>query len=144
MRLGQAAATLAVVLVAGCGSSYRPVVTPISPTGPAAQPNSLAVVLSSPAVSSPGIVTILDYSGDTIMAQASIGPGPMAFSVDQTGSNGYTVNSDHTLTNFPVSTSLQQKNITYSTLPVTAQTVGLFSPSAGLWTADLNRNVAMS
>ena len=142
VRLGQAAATLAVVLVAGCGSSYRPVVTPISPTGPAAQPNSLAVVLSSPAVSSPGIVTILDYSGDTIMAQASIGPGPMAFSVDQTGSNGYTVNSDHTLTNFPVSTSLQQKNITYSTLPVTAQTVGLFSPSAGLWTADLNQNVA--
>jgi YVTN family beta-propeller protein len=99
-------------------------------------------VLSSPAPTSPGVVTILDYSGDTIMAQAPIGPGPMAFSVDQTGSNGYTVNSDHTLTNFPVSTSLQQKNITYSTLPIAAQTVGLFSPSAGLWTADLNQNVA--
>ncbi len=142
VRLGHAAATLAVVLVAGCGSSYRPVVTPISPSGPAAQPNSLAVVLSSPAPSSPGVVTILDYSGDTIMAQAPIGPGPVAFSVDQTGSNGYTVNSDHTLTNFPVSTSLQEKNITYSTLPITAQTVGLFSPSAGLWTADLDQNVA--
>jgi YVTN family beta-propeller protein len=142
VRLGQAAATLAVVLVAGCGSAYRPVVTPISPSGPAAQPESLAVVISSPAPSSPGIVTILDYSGDTIMAKAPIGPGPSAFSLDQTGANGYTVNSDHTLTNFPVSTSLQQKNITYSTLPITAQTVGLFSPSAGLWTADLNQNVA--
>ena len=143
VRLGQVAATtLAVVLVAGCGSSYRPVVTPINPSGPAPQPNSLAVVISSPSPTSPGIATILDYSGDTIMAQAPIGPGPTAFSVDQTGSNGYTVNSDHTLTNFPVSTSLQQKNITYSTLPITAQTVGLFAPSAGLWTADLDQNVA--
>jgi DNA-binding beta-propeller fold protein YncE len=140
-RLGYVAATIAVALVAGCGSSYRPVVTPINPSGPAAQPNSLAVVLSSPSPSSPGIVTILDYSGDTIMAQAAIGPAPMAFSVDSTGSNGYTVNGDHTLTNFPVSSSLQQKNITYSTLPVTAQTVGLFSPSTGLWTADLDKNV---
>lgn len=142
VRLGQAVAALAVALLAGCGSTYRPVVTPISPNGPAAQPNSLAVVLSSPSASSNGVVTILDYSGDTIMAKATIGPGPSAFSVDQTGSSGYTVNSDHTLTNFPVSTNLQQKNVSYTTLPITAQTVGLFSPSAGLWTADLDQNVA--
>src|SRR6516162_7447041 len=92
------------VMVAGCGAGYRPVVTPINPSGPAPQPNSLAVVISSPSPTSPGIATILDYSGDMIMAQAPIGPGSTAFSVDQTGSNGYTVNSDHTLTNFPVST----------------------------------------
>jgi hypothetical protein len=142
VRLCQIAATMSVALVAGCGSSYRPVVTPINPSGPAAQPNSLAVVLSSPAPTSPGVVTILDYSGDTIMAQASIGPGPMAFSVDAGGANGYTVNSDHTLTNFPVSaTQLQQKFITYTTLPITAQTVGLFTPTSGLWTADLDQNV---
>jgi YVTN family beta-propeller protein len=138
----QIAAAIAVAaVVAGCGSAYRPVVTPINPTGPAAQPSSLAVVVSAPSPSTPGIATIIDYAGDTIMALAPIGPGPLAFSVDENGATGYTVNSDGTLTNFPVSTQLQEKNITYSTLPAAAQSVGLFSPSAGLWVADLNGNV---
>lgn len=136
------------VVVSGCGSQYRPVVTPINPTGPAPQPTSLAVVISSPssptspAAATPGIASILDYSGDSIVAQAPIGPGPLAFSIDETGSTGYTVNSDGTVTNFPVSSQLQQKNVTYSTLPAAAQAVQLFSPSAGLWVSDLNGNVA--
>jgi DNA-binding beta-propeller fold protein YncE len=57
--------------------------------------------------------------------------------VDETGSNGYTINSDHTLTNFPVSTSLQAKYVTYTTLPNLAMPLNLFSPSSGLWAADL-------
>jgi DNA-binding beta-propeller fold protein YncE len=103
----------------------------------------LAVVVSSPspATAAAGIATIIDYAGDTIMAQAPIGPAPQSFTLDQTGSTGYTVNSDGTLTNFPASINLQEKNITYSTLPAAAQSVGLFSPSAGLWVADLNGNV---
>ena len=75
------------------------------------------------------------------MAQAPIGPGPTAFTVDETGSNGYTVNSDGTLTNFPVSTSCRTKNVDYTTLPTTANAVNLFSPSGGLWAAD---SMAMS
>src|ERR1700751_2470070 len=131
----------AAALVAGCGSPYRPVVTPTNPSGPPAQPQSLAVVVSSPSPSSPGIATAIDYSCDTVMAQAPIGPGPVSFTVDETGSTGYTVNSDGTLTNFPVSITLQQKNITFSTLPASASSVGLFSPSAGLWVTDLSGNV---
>lgn len=145
LRVVQAGvALLAAATFAGCGSAYRPVVTPINPSGPAAQPSSLAVVLSSPAPapSSPGVVTILDYAGDTIMARATIGPGPIAFTVDATGSNGYTVNSDHTLTNFQVSTNLQEKFVLFTTLPVTSKVVGLFSPTAGLWAADLDNNVS--
>lgn len=134
-------AVTAAGMIAGCGSNYRPVVTPINPSGPAAQPSSLAAVVSSPSPSSPGVATIIDYSGDSIVAQSPIGPGPIAFSLDANGSTGYTVNSDGTLTNFPVSNQLQQKNITFSTLPAAAQTVGLFSPAAGLWVADLNGNV---
>jgi YVTN family beta-propeller protein len=137
-----AAAIAVAVVVAGCGSTYRPVVTPINPSGPAPQPSALAVVVSSTSTTAPGIATVIDYSGDTIMALAPIGPGPVAFSVDENGSTGYTVNSDGTVTNFPVSTQLQEKNITYSTLPAAAQSVGLFSPSAGLWVADLDGNVA--
>jgi len=76
------------------------------------------------------------------MARATIGPGPIAFTVDATGSNGYTVNSDHTLTNFQVSTNLQEKFVLFTTLPVTSKVVGLFSPTAGLWAADLDNNVS--
>lgn len=132
------AAGLAAAMIAGCGSTYRATVTSTNPSGPASQPSSLAVVVSSPSTSSAGIATIVDYSGDTVMATASIGPGPLSFSLDETGSIGYTVNSDGTLTNFPASTSLQQKNVNYSTLPSTADPVGMFSPSTGLWVADLS------
>jgi YVTN family beta-propeller protein len=142
-RLVQAGAALAAAaFFAGCGNSYRPVITPINPTGPASQPTSYAVVVSSPAANAAGIVTVLDYSGDSILTQAPIGPNPFAFTLDANGANGFTVNSDHTLTNFQVSNSQpQQKNIYYSTLPPTAQTVGLFAPVAGLWSPDLNGNV---
>ncbi len=143
LRLVQAGSVLAVAaFFAGCGNSYRPVITPINPTGPASQPISFAVVVSSPGANVPGIATVLDYSGDSILTQAPIGPNPFAFTLDSNGANGYTANSDHTLTNFQVSnTQPQEKNISYSTLPVTAQTVGLFSPTAGLWSPDLNGNV---
>jgi len=150
MNLGQTRARLveagavfaAVALVAGCGSQYRPVVTPINPSGPPAQPNSLAVVVSAPSATTAGIATIIDYSGDTVMAKAPIGVGPTSFTLDANGSTGYTVNSDGTVTNFPAATSLQAKNVTYTTLPTTAQPVGLYSPSSGLWIADLSGSIA--
>lgn len=148
MKSGQARARLvtfgavcaAAALVAGCGTNYRPVITPVSTTGPAAQPSSYAIVLSSPAITSPGIITVVDYSGDTILAQAPIGPGPSTFTIDWYGANGYTVNSDGTLSNFPVSTSLQAKNVTYTTLPATFKPLNFFTPSAGLYATDLSNN----
>jgi DNA-binding beta-propeller fold protein YncE len=136
------AVVAAVALIAGCGSQYRPVVTPVNSSGPASQPTSYAVVVSAPSPTTPGIATIIDYSGDTVMAQAPIGPGPTTFTVDQSGSTGYTVNSDGTITNFPISTSLQAKQVTYTTLLTTSKPVGLFSPSSGLWIADQDGNIA--
>jgi DNA-binding beta-propeller fold protein YncE len=130
----------AAALIAGCGSAYRSVITPINSSGPAAQPSSLAVVVSAPSTTAPGIVTVIDYSGDTIMAVAPIGPGPTTFSVDATGSYGYTFNSDGTLTNFPISNSLQAKNVAYTTMPAGSNPDGFFSPSAGLWATDLDGN----
>lgn len=145
MNLGQARVRLVQVgavlgtaaLVAGCGSQYRAVVTPVNPSGPAPQPTALVAVVSAPSPTSAGVATILDYSGDTIVATAPIGPGPSAFTVDGSGSTGYTINSDGTLTNFPFSSNLQKKNVNYTTVPTTAQPVNLFSPSSGLWAADL-------
>lgn len=142
VRLVQAGAVfLAAALVAGCGDAYRPVVTPINPSGPAQQPSSLAVVISSPSPSSAGMATVIDYSGDTIMAEAPIGPNPQSFTIDESGSSGYTINSDGTLTNFPVSTQLQEKQVNYSTLPTTSQPVGMYSPSSGLWVTDQDGNI---
>lgn len=134
-------AVAASMAIAGCGSNYRPVVTPINPSGPPQQPSGNAIVVSVPSATANGIATVIDYAGDTVMATAPVGPAPLTFSLDETGSTGYTVNSDGTLTNFPATQQLQEKNITFSTLPTTASTVGLFSPSAGLWVADLTGNV---
>jgi DNA-binding beta-propeller fold protein YncE len=148
-RLVQAGAVLAAVaLVAGCGSAYRPVVTPINSSGPAAQVTSYVVVVSAPSVTTPGIVTMIDYSGDTVLVEAPIGPGPTAFTIDALGAYGYTINSDGTLSNFPISTSLQAKSVLYSTLSSATEPapphppINMFSPSSGLWTADLNGSYA--
>jgi DNA-binding beta-propeller fold protein YncE len=80
---------------------------------------------------------MVDYSGDTVVAQANIGPGPSAFTLDESGSTGYTINSDGTMTDFPASSNLQTKNVNYLSLPSDANPVNLFSPSSGLWAADL-------
>jgi len=139
------ALALGIAIVAdGCGAGYRPVVTPINPSGPAPQPSSIAVVVSSPAPTSPGVATIINYSGDTMVAQSPIGVGPISFTLDQTGSTGYTYNSDGTVTNFPASSNLQQKNVTVTTLPSTSVPVNMFSPSAGLWMTDLTNTPSVA
>jgi DNA-binding beta-propeller fold protein YncE len=134
------AAAVTVALVAGCGSQYRPVVTPITPPGPPAQPPSYVVVVSAPSTTSPGIATVVDYAGDSVLALAPIGIGPETFTTDATGSTGYTLNSDGTLSNFPISSQLQYKQVTYTTLPSTAQLVNIHSPSNGIYAADLSGN----
>jgi DNA-binding beta-propeller fold protein YncE len=142
LRLVQAGAVVAAVsLIAGCGAAYRPVITPVNSNGPAAQPTAYAVVVSAPSPTTPGIATIIDYSGDSVLAFAPIGNGPSAFTIDQSGNNGYTIDSDGTLSNFPVSPSLQEKQVSFSTLANGAAPVNLFSPSAELWAADLTGNV---
>jgi YVTN family beta-propeller protein len=142
VRLVQAGAVFTVAaLIAGCGNSYRNSVQTQSVTGPPPQPSSFAVAVSSPSPTTPGIATVIDYSGDSIMATAAIGPGPTAFSVDPLGANGYTINSDHTLTEFPVSYQLQELNVSYATLPTTAQPLNFFTPAAGLWAANLDGNL---
>jgi len=138
------AALALAALISGCGDNYRPVVTPIGTNGPPAQPSSYTVVASTTGTLTPGVVTIIDYAGDSILNETPIGPGPTVFSIDETGSTGYTYNFDHTLSNFAISPSLQAKNVSESTLPVfsglPAQPVNLMAPSNGLWVTDLNGN----
>lgn len=149
MRSGQVCALLAeagaaltaAVLIAGCGNNYRPVVTPVYSSGPAAQVTSYAVVVSDPGAGLPGVATIIDYSGDSVLAEAPIGIEPLAFTIDEVAGTGYSYNSDHTITNFPISTTLQQKLETVTTLPSTSAPINILAPSTGLWIGDLTGDV---
>ena len=141
--------------IAGCGSNLRPTVTPIVGTGPASQPASYAFVVSQPTSSTTaqGYGTVIDYSGDTVMATAPIGPGPVTFALNSSGTQAWTLNEDGTVSNVPVTTQLQEKQITYSTLnpipdPTTTPSdpagidpvVALFGGSLGLYALDVNLN----
>src|SRR5215472_5352872 len=121
-----AGALLALAGVSGCGNQYRPVVTPIAPTGPAPQPTAYVVAFSQPglntqtgtsspcpgtAYTQPGVVTLLDVSGDSILAQALVGNGPLTFALDSTGSTAFSTNCDGTVSTVPLSTTLQTKNV---------------------------------
>jgi YVTN family beta-propeller protein len=133
MRWPAAGALLVLAGLTGCGSQYRPVINPITQTGPAAQPLSYVAVFSQPdlipataasttppcpstAYSSPGVVTVLDSAGDSVAAQATLGNGPLTFALDPTGSNAFSENCDGTLSSMTISGSLMTKNVTTSTL----------------------------
>jgi len=130
MKWLAAGALLVLAGTTGCGNQYRPVITPVPVTGPASQPSSLTVVFSQPglipgsstspcptqAYANPGVVTLLDFSGDSIMAQATLGNGPLTFALDGGGATAYSENCDNTISSVPITTTLQSKNVASSTL----------------------------
>ncbi|HYK34477.1 YncE family protein [Alloacidobacterium sp.] len=153
-----AGALLALAGVCGCGNQYRPVVTPITPTGPAPQPQSFVVAFSQPGLtqggvsspcpgtpySQPGVVTLVDFSGDNVMALATVGTGPLTFALDSTGSTAYSTNCDGTVSTIPISTTLQTKNVLTTTLPenpggVSTLPTNLLATTAGQYVVEQNR-----
>jgi YVTN family beta-propeller protein len=131
----------------GCGSTYRPVVAPINPVGPAPQPSALVSVLSlqnapgqTPNPASAGVATILDFSGDSIVAQAYVGPGPSGFALSNDGGSGYTINNDNTLSTFGVSANLMTKNVAVTTLLPSTVPVNALAVSGAVYLADASRN----
>lgn len=136
---GLALAAAVLVSVAGCGNTYRPVVSAINPVGPAAQPEKFAVVISSTGTTAnptPGLVTFVDFSGDTILITANIGVDPYYLVLNSTGTTGYTLNSDHTLTTFGISTSLIQSQVLQTTLLPGANPVSIFPEGANTYVSD--------
>ena len=137
-----AAAALAPVL--GCGNQYRPVVTAISPVGPASQPSKYAVAVSQPGNVSSGLVTIIDFAGDTNLVNASVGPNPYYFTVGSGGGTGFTLNSDRTLSSFPISvtgtSALQTSSVNTTTLLPGAAPNSIFSNSGNVFLTDPGRS----
>ncbi len=124
--------------LAGCGNSYRPVVSSINPVGPAGQPNKYAVAVSSNGAAN-GLVTIIDFSGDTILDTTALGVNPYYFILDTTGSTGYTLNGDGTLNSFGVSTGLIGSNIAQTTLLANSLPISLTSQGTNLYVAQGGR-----
>lgn len=159
MRWPAAGALLVLAGLTGCGSQYRPVINPITQTGPAAQPLSYVAVFSQPdlvspgslpstappcpatAYSSPGVVTVLDSAGDSVAAQATLGNGPLTFALDPTGSNAFSENCDGTLSSMTISGSLMTKNVTTSTLlPGSAPTNALVLSTTAQYIVEQGHN----
>ena len=131
-----AGAMIMLATVAGCGNQYRPVVTPVRPTGPSPAPESFAVAITQPSGAAAGITTVLDFSGDTVLAQATIGNLPLDFTLDGGGATAYTVDRDGSLSDIPISTSLQTKNVLTSTLTDTAIPINTIVGLGNLYVVD--------
>ena len=146
------AASLLLIFVAGCGAQYRPVVTPVTPTGPASQPTAYFVAISSPSPTVAGLVTIVNAFGDTVVAQATLSNGPFSFNLNSSGTSAFNINSDATaagvtaglpgsfvLNSYGISVGtssgggLRTQNISTSTIPIQAFPFNAFSTTTGLY-----------
>lgn len=140
-RIGGALTAAALVLaVAGCGNTYRPVVTAINPVGPAAQPGKFAVVISANGASAPGLTTLVDFSGDTILDTTAIGINPYYLMLNNGGNTGYTLNGDGTLNTFAVSPGLRKNDVLESTLLPGSNPVAIYDQGMSLYIATPGRN----
>lgn len=134
---------LAASSLAGCGNNYRPVVTSINPVGPAGQPQKFAVAISGNGTAAnplPGLVSIIDFSGDTILNTTLLGVNPQYLVLDTTGFEGYTLNGDGTLNSFGVTTSLLAPNVLQSTLLPGSNPVSILPQGSYLYIAQTGRN----
>jgi hypothetical protein len=117
----------------GCGNQYRPVVSAIGPVGPAGQPTKYAVAVSNPCpilaptCGSPGLATMVDFSGDTVITTPQILTDPSYFVLNPTGVQGYTINAQGSLNTFLLSASLITSNVVQTTLPVNSAPVSITS-----------------
>jgi DNA-binding beta-propeller fold protein YncE len=83
-----------------------------------------------------GLVTMVDFSGDTVVVTAPIGLNPYYLALNTQGQSGYTLNSDRTVTSFGVSTSLIASEVLETTLLPGATPVSLFATSTNTYIPD--------
>ena len=115
-----------VLATAGCGDVFRPPVSSISPVGPAAQPAKYAVAVSDPGAGKPGIFTMVDFSGDTVLNTTAIGVAPKYFALGFSGTEAYVLNADGSVSSFGVSSSLLSNQVQTGTLFPGAAATSLF------------------
>jgi len=127
------------------------VVTSLPPVQPAAQPTKYALVMTCQdptnvlasaidqvcdSTTSPGLASLVDFSGDTLMARINLGTGgPRWLELSIPGNTAYVVNADGTVNSFFAFSSsaqpLENKSVNTSTLPQTPPSL----PNTLLYTA---------
>lgn len=80
----------------GCGNNYRPVVSATNPVGPASQPTKYVTAISDAKTGGNGLITVVDVSGDTVLANAFVAPSPSFFALDNV-SQAYVLHTNSVL-----------------------------------------------
>jgi DNA-binding beta-propeller fold protein YncE len=83
-----------------------------------------------------GLMTMVDFSGDTVLVTATVGVNPYYLALSPPGTTGYTLNSDKTVTSFDISTQLISSEVLESTLPAGTNPVSLLATNAGAYISD--------
>ena len=114
LRAAKLAALSALALVCiSCGDTFRPVAIPVTPNPPDPASFHFALVISqNPAATTnnPGAITRIDVSGDTNVAVAKMGIGPVHGSLSPDATGVYVANSlDDTVSAFSTSDSLTSR-----------------------------------
>ncbi len=178
--LGAAGLVLALGSV-GCSNRTQPTVTPVPPTGPASQPaGAFALVLTQPALRPaasatnpcaaplsqsatggttlyqlPTVATLIDVSGDSVLAQATLGFGTLTSGISASTNLVYALNCDGTISTIPLVQGLQTNNIATTTLFSSAQSGQTTAAQAtvqaniavqnnALYTVNLNRTLTVN
>jgi hypothetical protein len=143
----------AVLATTGCGNQYRPVVSAIGPVGPAGQPTKYAVAVSSPSSTSLGLVTVVDFSGDTVLSTPQILINPSYLQLNGNGTQGYVINPQGSLNTFLLTNpaALITSTVIQTTLPVNSAPVSITAvtpastvPSIFIPEADTNSIAAIN
>ncbi len=120
----------------GCGNQYRPVVSAIGPVGPAGQPAKYAIAISSPSSTSPGLLTAVDFAGDTVLTTPQIVSNPSYFQLNANGTQGFVINAIGSLDTIPLTnpSTLLTSNVVQTTLPIDSNPVSIsaFAPASAL------------
>ena len=162
VRVTAGAALIAgLVGLSGCGATYRPVINSINPVGPSSQPQKYAVAISSPcspestsptspcstgglanATAGLGIVNIVDFSGDTLLATPNILADPAYFAIAPGGGTGYVLHRNGQIDAFSISNLLQTRSVFQATLPAgaidpsSAKTPTIFAGNSFIYTTE--------
>ncbi len=142
----------------GCGDIYRPVVTSVPPVQPSSQPTKYAIVtscgnntnVSAPTVDQicktstvPGYGSLVNFSGDSLAIRLNLANGPrwVGLAGNSNGSGGivYNTNTDGTVTNFSISTTVESHQVYSSTLLANADPATMLSTRNYLYVSQTGR-----
>jgi DNA-binding beta-propeller fold protein YncE len=83
-----------------------------------------------------GLLTMVDFSGDTVLVTAPMGLNPYYLALDSSGFNAYTLNSDTTVTSWGITPSYIPGSVDYTTLLAGANPVSIFPTTSLTYIAD--------